>query len=337
MAEGYKVYGAPGSPYSIKMRAVLRYRRLPHQWVVLGPGGRAEIEAPGPPVIPVVEYPDGSRHTDSTPIIYDLERRLPGERSLLPDDPALSFVAHLLEDMADEWGTKIMFHYRWFRPPDQEACSRWLVFDAMRGAGLDMITASAAMIRDRQISRMPLVGCTPANQTLIEESLARVLRLLEAHVTEQPYLFGTRPSIADFGWYAQLYQAASDPTAGELVRTTAPFTYRWLQLMDDCSGVEGEWNADHAVLPAAVEGLLEMAGDTYLPFLVANAEALERGEETFQLSILGHDYEQGTFKYQKKCLGWLRDEMAGIDGEPLERLRAWLHTAGCWDALGACA
>jgi glutathione S-transferase len=275
-------------------------------------------------------------HTDSTPIIYDLEKRHAGDRSLLPEDAASAFIAHLLEDMADEWGTKLMFHYRWFRDRDQEACSRWLAFDSLRSSGgAAMIESAAAMFKERQVGRMEMVGCTAANAPLIDESLKRLLAIFEDFVPRQDYLFGSRPSLADFGWYAQLFQLASDPTAGDLMRETAPLSYRWVQLLDDCSGVEGDWQDNQQQLPAAVEGLLEMAGTLYLPFLLANAEALEQGEKTFHFSAFGHDYRQGTFKYQKKCLAWLREELAGLNGAAREKAQAWLEKADCWEGLDA--
>ena len=41
----YKLYGALGSPYSQKIRALLRYRRLPHLWVDEGAKRQAALGA----------------------------------------------------------------------------------------------------------------------------------------------------------------------------------------------------------------------------------------------------------------------------------------------------
>ena len=81
-----KLYGTLGSPYSMKMRAILRYRRLPHVWVQMRadtPNVFAKVKAP---VIPVLEYADGSAMNDSTPLLYDLEQRFPDHRSIIPTE-----------------------------------------------------------------------------------------------------------------------------------------------------------------------------------------------------------------------------------------------------------
>ena len=115
MSQPYKVVGSLASPFSIKMRAIFRYRRLPHIWF-LNRGAIAEQTAHvRPPIIPKVHFPDDPEeiwHVDSSPMAYELEARH-RERSILPDDPVQSLLAHLLEDFGDEWGTKMMFHYRW--------------------------------------------------------------------------------------------------------------------------------------------------------------------------------------------------------------------------------
>jgi glutathione S-transferase len=328
----YTIYGGLGSPYSMKMRAVFRYRRLSHVWRQLEQGDEQVFQNVKAPVIPIVHYPDGSWKNDSTPLIYDLEARH-GERSIVPPDPAQAFLAFLLEDFADEWGTKAMFHYRWYRERDQKQLSEWLVFDRLRGKGREAILEMAAAFRSRQVGRMALVGCTPENAPIIEESAHRILSIFEASVTGERYLFGSRPSLADFGWFGQLSQLAVDPTPQEMMRAEFPFTYRWLANLDDASGVEGRWRAPEAPQTEAVTALLNLAGEIYFPFLIANAEASEKGAKTFSVTLLGRSYSQGTFKYQAKCLAELRGAYARLDAAAKARVDPLLAEAGCLEPL----
>jgi glutathione S-transferase len=324
----YTIYGGLGSPYSMKMRAILRYRRLPYLWRQMEMGDDRVFTHVKAPVIPVIQFPDDSWHNDSTPMLYELERRH-RERSIIPADPAQAFLAFLLEDFADEWGTKAMFHYRWYRDRDQKQMSEWLAFDRLKGKGRKTVLDAAAMFRARQVVRMPIVGCTPENAPLIEESARTILALFEGHVTEETYLFGTRPSLADFGWFGQLSQLAVDPTPSDLMRSEYPFTFRWLMNLDDASGADGTWREPHAALPPAVTGLLKLAGDIYFPFLCANADAVAKGAATFSVDLLGKPYSQGAFKYQAKCLEALRAAHARLDGVSRDRLEPVLARAGC--------
>ena len=324
----YTIYGGLGSPYSMKMRAVMRYRRLPHVWRQIEMGDERIFRNVKAPVIPVFEYPDGTWKNDSTPLIFDLEARH-SERSIVPPDPAQAFLAYLLEDFADEWGTKPMFHYRWYRERDQKQMAEWLAFDRLKGGGRKTICDAAAIFRARQVGRMALVGCTLENAPIIEDSARRILAIFDALATEEKYLFGSRPSLADFGWLGQLSQLATDPTPQEMMRADYPFAYRWLANLDDASGVEGEWRPADAPQPPSVAALLALAGEIYFPFLLANADAVARGAEVFTVSLLGRPYSQGAFKYQAKCLAELRSAYAKLDGAARARIDPLLSQSGC--------
>ena len=329
----YRILGGLGSPYSMKMRAILRYRRLPYVWEQVTPQNDAQRAQVKPAVIPVLQYPDGSYHNDSTPMIYALEAAHPDDRSIVPTDPGDAFLAFLLEDMADEWATKLMFHYRWYRERDQLRMSEWLAFDRAGGGGYAGVKAFADMFRDRQVGRMALVGCTPENAPIIEDSARRLAAIFEAHVLERPFLFGTRPSLAEFSWYGQFSQLIVDPTPNDLLREIAPFTVRWLMQIDDASGVEGEWRKPDEPLPVAVEQLLAFAGEVYLPFLEANLAALVAGEPTFTAELLGRPYSQGAFKYQARCLQDLQRAYALLPDASKAWVTPMLAKAGALAAL----
>ena len=329
----YKINGALGSPYSLKMRAVLRYRRIPHIWVH-GADTRAALTQVKAPVIPVMEYPDGTFHNDSTPLIYDLETRH-AERSIVPPDPAQAFLAHLIEDFADEWVTKAMFGYRWLKEVDQIQMSRWLAFDAFKGGGLEASQGFAEQFRARQVGRMAIVGCTEENFPLIEASTRALLDGLEAHVVNQHCLFGTRPSLAEFGIYGQLSQLGVDPTAQTMMRKDYPYSYRWLLHIDDMSGIDGAWDAPGTPHAPIIAAWLKQIGEIYMPFLRANAAAIAAGQETFSITAMGLPYTQGVFKYQVKCLADLRARYAALDGAARAQIDPLLSDTGCLETLRA--
>jgi glutathione S-transferase len=332
MKERYRLIGSTASPYAIKLRALMRYRRIPFDWVIMTKALRKQTEHLRPNLIPVLQYPDGSFRGETTTLAYDLEARHP-DRSVIPADKAVAFVCDLLEDLADEWAVKPLFFYRWWDPEDQAYVSRW--------AGEEWSTSDAEagsmeeveQFRRRQISRMPILGATAENKPLLEESYHRILAAFEPHVGMTKYLFGSRPSLADFAWFGQLSEMATDPTPMRIMRDNAPFTDHWTRRLDDASGVDGDWYPREQALSEMSEALLRIAGELYLPFLVANAEAFAKGVERLEIEVWGLPYALSPFKYQVKCLQLLREKFAALQAEHRAALQPVLERTGCWQHL----
>ena len=84
--------GQYGSPYTLKMRAVLRYRHIPFRWV-LHDSKWDDLPAAPVPIIPVIVYPNsdgshGEATVDSSPQITRLEKEY-SDRSVIPSDLSL--------------------------------------------------------------------------------------------------------------------------------------------------------------------------------------------------------------------------------------------------------
>jgi glutathione S-transferase len=329
MTDAYRLYGANPSPYSQKMRALMRYRRLPFVWDNSGTARDVAIAAQLPPVIPVLQFPDGRKMNDSTPLAYELERVHPGQRSVIPEDPALAFLSDLIEDFGDEWVTKIMFHYRWFYAADREFAQAWVVGERMIGAPADKRRAAMTAFNDRQVGRMAMVGCTEQNRPIIEASYVRILEILEQHVQTMPFLFGSRPALADFGLFGQLMILATDPTPANAMRQRASNVLLWLLRLDDASGVEGTWIDPHQPLPDAIPALLRHTAEVYLPFLAANTEAFGHGDTEVSLQLMGQRYTQAPFRYQVKCYDGLKKKFAALAPEARRRIDPVLEETGC--------
>lgn len=331
-----KLAGAYGSPYTVKMRAVLRYRRIPFTWV---PRDSKWDDLPPVPVrlIPVIAFPDeqgvyAEAQIDSSPLIMRLEGMYP-ERSLVPTDPVVAFLDYLIEDYADEWVTKAMYHYRWYYDEAIEKAGSLLPLDMNQQMSDSQWQKAKQFITERQISRRALVGSTEQNRPVIEQSYERLLALLQRSVGERPFLFGDRPGRGDFGLYGQLRQLIGwDPVSARIAVSQAPRVVNWVERTDDLSwwpvdGADG-WCDRDSIPPLTVE-LLSEIGRTYVPFMLANDRAARAQEPEMVCTIDGVEYRQGTFPYQVKCLTWLRAEYAALSPADREVVDALLAGTGC--------
>ena len=111
-----EVYGSKISYYTGKFEAYLRYRGVPYRSFPTIGHRKKLLEGAGVVQMPVVRLADGRWMTDTTPMIAWMETQQDAP-SLYPADPALNFLALLIEDYADEWLWRPAMHYRWsFRP-----------------------------------------------------------------------------------------------------------------------------------------------------------------------------------------------------------------------------
>lgn len=326
------VRGSPGSPYTRKMLALLRYRRIPYRFLQ---SDRDELPEPKVRLIPVFYFTDArgelQPEVDSTPIIRRLEEDYPG-RSVIPGDPAMAFVDYLLEDYGDEWLTKAMFHYRWYYREDIERAGSVLPHYENVTRSDDTIAVMKKMFSERQISRLHVVGSNDTTTPVIEGSYKRFLGRFNDHLEKIPFLMGSRPGSADFACFGQLTQLTGfDPTPASFAAANYPRVHAWVSKMEDHCGLEpaADGFVSSDAFPPTLRAILEEAGRTYVPVMLANATAIDEGLTRVDTVVDGKPWTQRPFPYQAKCLQWIRMEHAKLDEEDRKRVAGILTGTGC--------
>lgn len=338
VANAIKLVGGTGSPYTRKMLALLRYRHIPHQivWGIVSEElAKMGVEPPKVELLPTFILPDEQGELravcDSTPIIRRLETEYSG-RSVLPQHPVIRFIDYLLEDFADEWCTKYMFHYRWHPEEDADNAGTLLPLVTKFTLSKEQAMQFKQYISKRQIDRLYVVGSNNTTAPIIDASYKRLLAALESHLEQQPFLLGRRPSAADFALYGQLTQLVGfDPTSRQIAHEISPRSVAYTSLLEDQSGhqsQEQDWNIPED-LPTTLKTILREVGLVYVPALIANAKALEAGEKTWETEIDGAQWTQNTFPYQAKCLAWITDEYRKLNKTDRQSVEEILQDTGC--------
>lgn len=324
MTAPFRLYGAETSPYALKLRSYLRFKQLPFEWLSRSQARVEEFSRYAKlPLAPVLVDAEETVLQDTTPTIEKLEEAFP-EPSIVPDDPALAFLACLIEDYADEWLSKAMFHYRWSRPEDQEGAAKRIADMLYEGA--EAPEGVLESIRTRMASRLHHVGSSPETAAMIEGSFTRLLDILERQLAARSYLLGGRPSIADFGLAAQFAQLLADPTPGALIKTRAPRVAMWVDRMES-PDIEGSFAGFDALRDDLAQLLREEIAGAYLTWMAANARAVADDLPGVSIEIAGVTFSQKPQRYAAKALAALRAKRGALAGN--EALNALLAETGC--------
>ncbi len=330
----YTLYKSDVSYFSGKLEAYMNYKGIPHNSVDMNLKNMNQVvENTGVKKVPAVKTADNSWLFDTTPMLQWFEKRYP-QNPILPQDPALRFIALLLEDYGDEWLWRPAMWWRWM-----PRASRWAVGYRI---GAEIAPSLLARPMGWYFGRRQLKewlwddGMTRKNEADVRDMLYREFEFLEPLLEEQPYLLGSHPSAADFGFFASLFRHfGNDPESAEVVRRQAPNTYEWLARL---------WNSNPKKLPREQvwtwpkgkmwHALLERIAKDYLPYLQQNAKAFSDGQKRFK--HVGNTFEfknSKTTHYRVYCREVLQQEFNQLSSADQARVNELFSAHGGLEAL----
>jgi glutathione S-transferase len=263
----YRLHGLTQSYFTRKMTGYLEYKGIPYLLRRFYGVSEAATAAGFPGGVPAMETPDGEWMWDSTAMIHHLELAFPA-RGVLPDDPVQRFLSYVIEDAADEWYYRTAVGSRWSYEENHRVGGFELARDFTVLTPIPCDQAYAAT-RAHVTSTLAPLGVTPDNaQHWMDEVLRPWLRVAGAHLATRPYLFGGRPSLADFGLFGgNAAHFVNDPLCRRWVDEDGPaivlHTKRLLQPEDEPIG---DWD-DPSEPPETLLALLRELGRMYLPWV----------------------------------------------------------------------
>jgi glutathione S-transferase len=276
--------------------------------------------------IPQVNCPDGSWLVDTTLIIDHLDRLHP-EPKTYPMDPAANFISLLLEDYGDEWLWRPAMHYRWSFEESAELRSSWT---ARHTPGDLSLEEKKAMFYNRQKGCfVDGDGVTDETKAAVESIYLDTLSVLEEIFDKHDFIMGDRPTQADFGFMGSMFaHFFSDPYSGRIMRDVAPGVLAWVTRMWNLKPKQFSSNAQIDAVANDLKPLLDPVVSVYLPYLLANQQAVIDGHDEVSYEALGVTWTEPSKPYRLWCLDRLRQCYQSLDDTARTR-------AG--DALGATA
>lgn len=262
------LYGAPFSLFTGRARSYLIKAHVPYRETM--PITEHYIKNVAPAAgdrqsMPTLELPDGEIIRDGVAIIDHFETK--SGHGFSPGTPKQRVINRLLDVIGAEGLLRPAMHYRWNFPEQNLEFLRFHFRTAMpRGPGREE-RAAKAMNRMRGAGQA--FGAVPDTFDTIEMLYIELLKVLDSHFSEHPYLLGGKPSIADFGMLAPLYaHLGRDPKPLSLMQEHAIHAFRWVERMNrpehdvgEFETQDGEYLASDEIPSSLVNVLKHLAID----------------------------------------------------------------------------
>ncbi|WP_417494417.1 glutathione S-transferase family protein [Maricaulis sp.] len=351
----YTLIGTAVSLYTGKARGYLRWKNVPFREQLSTAQTYKSVILPrvGWPVVPVLIHHDGSEHgtvvQDTTEIIDYVEAHEPGP-SVYPDGPVQKLAALILELFGDEWLVIPAMHYRWAYNRDFAQAE----FGATSFPDLSPDEQKAAVQKsvDFFSGALPVLGICPESVPAVEGAFEAFLAAFEAHLEQHPFLFGSRPSIGDYGFLGPLYaHLLRDPASGEIMERLAPRVADWARRAHAPQhALTGDF-LENDELPPTLMPMLEMFAAQQLPVLFDTAEVLAEWSGTnpdaielprifgFNKAMIGHgdnrvETDRAIIPYPLWMLQRVTDHLASLEGADRKRAEEMLRSIGAAKLIG---
>jgi len=263
-------------------------------------------------------------------------------KQVVPEPPALSFLSRLIEEYADEWAVKHMCHYRWHYEVNLDAASKRFAklfvpktINKLIWVGPFVLNKAAKAFKSRMSKRLWVIGSNEITGISIEESFENLIRLLDKHLEVRPYIFGARPSIADFALWGHIYNANNDVTANDFIQRHAPKLNDWIIRMIDPKEKGGfeEW---HELKPTLLPLIKEEVSEVFLPWVTANNDAVKNNKDELSITLKGRPFKHKVTSVQRfhaKSFGLLMEHYKTVSQD--QELEEILVEAGAKAYLNA--
>jgi hypothetical protein len=193
---------------------------------------------------------------------------------VVPQTPKQQMVSLLLEVWLDEWWIPIGMHYRWSYPENYDL----FIHDASTA----LLPYFPNFIRKplaKKIARglqdfLPRVGVRPEQVGAIESWTDNMLDVFENHFSQHAFLFGDKPSIADFALLGPLYGHLNrDPAPKRDLLDPRPNLQNWVERCHAGEGKDGSYLANDEI-PATLTPIFEAIFTEFYPMIDSIKEKL---------------------------------------------------------------